>query len=197
MKTKFKKKETKLVVWIGFIIDFQGTPHIDKFWWNNTGSIVQICLGATAWDQLMNKWAPLPITIQAPTCLFYVLWNKHACPCFKTRLSHFLMTVRWTILICTNKNITPIPLLILERGSICGKNNTSAMLKIQTSLKSSLETSFAGKWIVFMFHTSFFFLPTETWRISPNNLIYLSLASMVIDHSFGSWPQKNIFHGVF
>lgn len=74
-----------------------------------------------------------------------------------------------------------------EKEAVSGKKTISlAILKIQTSKKSPLETSMAGKWIVFMFHASFFPLSTETLRVSPNNLTYLSNStSMVVYHSFG------------
>lgn len=66
------------------------------------------------------------------------------------------------------------------------KNNSSGYAKNQTSKKSPLETSITGKWIVFMFHASFFPLPTETLRISQGNSAHLSNNTlMVIYHSFG------------
>lgn len=142
----------------------------------------------------MKKCAFFQIILQLHTCLFNVLQNKHACPCFKTRLSHFPLTLRWTILFHTNENTISIPLLISERGSMWEKNNSSGYAINQTSKKSPLETSITGKWIVFMFHASFFPLQTETLRISQGNLAHLSNNTlMVIYHSFGPWPQKNIF----
>lgn len=74
-----------------------------------------------------------------------------------------------------------------EKEAVSGKKIIFlAILKIQTSKKSPLETSMAGKWIIFMFHASFFSLSTETLRVSPNNLTYLSNnTSVVIYHSFG------------
>lgn len=43
-----------------------------------------------------------------------------------------------------------------------GKEQYSHMLKIQTSKKALLETSIAGKWTLFTFHASSFFLSAET-----------------------------------
>ena len=163
IKKKFKNKEIQLVVWVEiYYRPPENTTHrqvLMKQHWKHGPDLSR----AAAQDRLMQKGAPPPNALRAHTCLCNVFWNKHACSWFKTRLSYFQLSGRWTILFCTETNTISILLLISERVSVWEKNDNSNYAENPDKLKGTLGNLHG--WRMACIHISCLILFPPNWNI--------------------------------
>lgn len=83
-----------------------------------------------SWDSSVGwsdeePWPPPDFPL-GTHCLFNILFTKkRAFPCFKIKVSRFLLILRWTIFLCARKNTKCVPLLIADRRAVWEENHTS------------------------------------------------------------------------